>query len=291
VNRILLPTLLICLAGLGTPERSHAQYKQLCCSCRDSTSGQPFVTPTAAIGLGGNPCVAACASNRGDFAGKAWLADAGSLCPVTPPGPPPPRQPTPQNLRDDVAYSVGHQGARIWVGTGDTTLKGEQLRASLAGVEMNSQAIRTAPVVDLEAAALLGTADCVNQRNIDGDFHWVFARGGAEMRAAFQSGDYNQMRVIFSLYESHDDQLRNRLYCRNGSEIKRLMNSAAAIPISLDYFGQPLETASLAGGERNFAASTTRSGIVWAILGFAAGLLLGMIAVVITIRARRPVSG
>ena len=232
----------------------------------------------------------ACASNRGNYAGQLWYAEVGSICPTSPPGPPPPRPPTPQNLRDDIAYSVGHQGATIWVGTGDTTLKGEQLRASLAGVEMNSQAIRSAAIPDLEAAALFGTADCVNQRNIDGDFRWVFARGGAQMNAAFQAGNYDAIRSLFGYYESHDDQLRNRLYCRNGSEIRRLMSSAIANPISLDYFGQPLEIGSAAGGERGFVASRSRRGIVWGVFGLAAGLLVGLIAVIVAVRARRPVS-
>jgi len=70
------------------------------------------------------------------------------------------------------------------------------------------------------------------------------------------------------------------------------MNSAVANPISLDYFGQPLEAGGTqgGGGERNFVGATNRAGILWGISGLAPGLLLGMIAVIVAIQGHRPVS-
>lgn len=271
---------------------AQAQQYKLCCTCKSIDNGAPFVTPTAAVNLGGtHPCVIACASNRGNWAKQAWLVETGAACGTNPPGPPAPRPPTPENLRADVTYSVGHQGAKIWVGTTDETLKGEQLRGSLAGVPMNSEAIRSAPIALLEQAALDGATDCVNQRNIDPDFRWVFAKAGGEIRAAAQGGDYNHIRDVFSFYESHDDQLRARLYCRNGSEIRRLVNSSAAAPLELDLYGQPLqEGANGSARGRGFAYASANGVLIWIACGSAFGLLIGIIAVIIVVKSKRATS-
>jgi len=287
--RYLLSCIFLLLFALCIPQASHAQQYKLCCTCKSIDNGAPFVTPTAAVSLGDtHPCVIACASNRGNWTRQAWLVETGAACGTNPPGPPAPRQPTPENLRADVAYSVGHQGAKIWVGTSDETLKGEQLRASLAGVPMNSEAIRSAPIALLEQAALEGATDCVNQRNIDPDFRWVFAKAGGEIRAAAQGGDYNHIRDVFSFYESHDDQLRARLYCRNGSEIRRLVSSSAAVPLGLDLYGQPLlEGANGSARGRGFAYASANGVLIWIACGLALGLLIGMIAVIIVAKFKR----
>ncbi|HET9178936.1 MAG TPA: hypothetical protein VFQ24_11325 [Terriglobia bacterium] len=161
-------------------------------------------------------------------------------------------------------------------------LKGEALRTSLAGVDMNTQAIRSAPIAVLQQAALDGVADCVNERNIDPDFRWVYARGSAQIKNSAQHGDFDGIRATFGYFESHDDQLRNRLYCRNGSEVRRLLNSVAQNPLALDFYGQPLEEPSNRGAARGFFGTPIRGAAFWGICGLAIGLLVGLIAVILT---------
>src|SRR5207247_362258 len=79
----------------------------------------------------------------------------------------------------------------------------------------------------LREGALIGVAECVRSRDIKGDFAWVCQtrRQSANIHNLFSAADYDTIRKTFSLEENHDAQLRNLIYCRNGSQIAGLVTN------------------------------------------------------------------
>jgi hypothetical protein len=116
----------------------------------------------------------------------------------------------------------------VWAGEGsEQTLKGEALRGSLVGVDMDTRTLRSAPIGELEKAVPIAAQQCVDSRNIDLDFAWVCRVKGhdGEMTILLSQGKFDNIRSVFSNTQAHDDQLRNLAYCRNNKQIADLVHN------------------------------------------------------------------
>lgn len=218
-HRRTISLMLLTTVFLGAPSFA---VQKLCCWCTSKTG--PFIATT--VPSLPNACVAACSSSYGalDTSKRPWMVDQSESCGT---GPKQQQAPavTPDAVKEAVKYSIGHQGARVWIGgEGSQMLSGEKLRASLVGVNMDTRPISGAPIEMLEKATKQAVAECVTERPIEADFEWVCRNKGLhpQMASGVSKGDFDNMRSLFSLAQAHDDQLRNRIYCRDNAQVAAL---------------------------------------------------------------------
>lgn len=263
------------------PRSSQAQPD--CCYCKD-VQGHIFASATVA-GLG--DCRITCAANGGSFTGRR------ERCPERPS--------LPSELFQNVGYSIWHQGAVVWTGSDQgTLLGGEPLRYSLMGGQTDFQhgqrpayeQIQRTDIRDLESAAARAVMQCKSERDIRNDIRWVWGTKGQRwnMWSALQGNDFNRIRSIFSNLQAHDDQLRNRIYCWSGPEIRGLLSSwgnPGPVPPPQKEPREPHGGIGPGGGgrdhydttEENQGSTLGRSrgypGIMGAVIGLLVGGLLG----------------
>jgi hypothetical protein len=190
--------------------------------------------------------ISACGANQVDTLKSKWSAGA---CQI------PTHQGDFESLRIHIQWSIGHQGARVRTGPhSDELKKGETLRAALVPPAKNSDVqhyasvkqavyeLEHAGVEDLERATENAIGYCTMHFPEDTAFQhlkWAadFRPQGAqdhdrykyEMDRCHKGKDYDCIRRLFSQAQSHDDNLRNQLYCYSGSQIDHLMSRLGPI--------------------------------------------------------------
>lgn len=210
----------------------------LCCVCTGDTSDRS-VTPTVDQSLigGKSPCDVACESNlqgknrwRKEDKTPFWFVPHDAQCGTSPPQP---LAATFPNVRASAKYSVGHQGAVVWVGSSDQLLPVDQLRRSLAKTVMDSTALIKASDAVLIEGTMAGIVDCVNEteQDVRPGFLWACTNQklSQPIHGAFDRGDYDSIRTLFSFAERDQDRFRNAIYCRNGSQIADLVRNACPV--------------------------------------------------------------
>lgn len=143
-------------------------------------------------------------------------------------------QPT-ASLGESVGWSIWHQGANVWEGADNGTLMtGERLRLSLLGTQFTANGykklpghgpIEAAEIHDIERLTRAAVNKCVTERDITIDIYWVWDHRALKwaMWKALQSNDFGHIRHMFSESQRHDDQLRNRIYCLSGPQIRSIL--------------------------------------------------------------------
>lgn len=205
------------LLGTVVLEVSSAAIAQgQCCVCRSATTQFQIAQASGCdIGCKASGGVAtgntAACSNRTTYSGTG-----GTL--------------GPDNYADDVVigevdYAVYHQGANVWRSSG--MLKGGDLKTALLGVTAKLPAISNTSPSRLERLVPIALQKCVADRNIDKDMNWVCGheRQGSDIHNRANQGNLEAVRSAFSNHEAHDDNLRNRIYCRRISRATRATRS------------------------------------------------------------------
>jgi hypothetical protein len=204
-----------------------------CCPC--SSKDTPLFVVKTSPSLP-NACRIACASNGGapNKGKQPWTVRHDQECGLAPPtgGAALNREASLTNARTDARYSIGHQGARVFVNSSNEMLKGDSLRKALIGPIMDIRVLRDVPIDVLEQAAAEAVTDCINEKSIDQDFVYVCRdmHQSNSIHSELAVGKFDAIRTLFSQEQKHNDKLKNLIYCRSNSQVKLLVDSYCPAP-------------------------------------------------------------
>jgi hypothetical protein len=200
---------LLVLVELGITATAAAQNQ--CCVCRSSSRTFQIQQATG--------CDIGCSASGGVATGTAACYTNGT----TSSGALGPDNYSDYTVIGEIDYAVYHQGANVWRSSG--MLQGEELKKALTGVDGKLPAISNTSISRLERLVPIALKGCVSDRNIDKDMEWVcYHEGqGGDIHNRTDQGNFDAVRSVFSNHEKHDDNLRNRIYCRSNEELKTLV--------------------------------------------------------------------
>jgi hypothetical protein len=206
----------ICFVLLILSAQAVSQVGHCACICKQGTNKCVPSFPNQC----GNACaLSACGADQVDLLKTRWSNGACSATIV---------EGTYQTLVAHVQWAVGHQGARIWTGSGNNlVVTGEPLRASLVGAAANSDVqhykdvaqavyeIKNVKIDVLERATTEAINRCIaafNEGTAFPNFSWVANEKEQiwAMDRCRKQGDYDCIRSTFSNTESDRDEFREQ---------------------------------------------------------------------------------
>lgn len=222
---IAAPILLALLSAAELPAQ-----KQMTCCCT-SPSGAPVGVPATAGFPEKDVCPLACSSN-----GVTWHAQTANSCKSGQTVGTEKSKIMPsidERVTESIQWSIGHQGARVFLDEGDGLLKGEALKnAVIAPMHPGTDRDHVSEAYtrngnDLTSYVKEALNRCKAARpkeTVIEDMYFVCYHEGNSYKVRHNTEDrhYDEVRSVFSNAERHDDKIRNTLYCYNATEIMEI---------------------------------------------------------------------